>query len=174
MPRPRSSRIRGRARPSRPSARPRPAPDLAPTVASLLEDAGVRLEQAGIETAPSASALRVARGSAARLRLEDRVTFHGGDLLEPVRALAGRVDLVVSNPPYVTDEEWERLAPEVREHDPRMALVPPEGVAALYARLIGQAREILRAGGWVAGGVGAGLGGVVLRALAAERVREVS
>ena len=49
----------------------------------------------------SAPALDVARENARRLGLEGRVAFHHGDLLQPVAHLAGRIDLVVSNPPYV-------------------------------------------------------------------------
>jgi release factor glutamine methyltransferase len=110
----------------------------------------------------SDAALRVAQGNASRLQLEERVTFHHGDLLAPVAHLAGGVDLVISNPPYVTVEELAGLEPEVREHDPRVALVPPEGVIALYARLLGQARAILRPGGVTAVEVGLGqAGGVV-------------
>jgi len=115
----------------------------------------------------SPAALLVARGNAARLGLLDRVAFHEGDLLAPLRDRAGTVDLVVSNPPYVTEEEWARLAPEVRDHDPRLALVPPEGVPGLYARLIGQARAVLGPGGWLAVEVGAGL-----HAAVADRMRQ--
>src|SRR5438477_2739082 len=92
----------------------------------------------------SASALRVARGNAARLGLPSRVTFHEGDLLAPVLGLKGTVDLVASNPPYVTEEEWPLLDPEVRDHDPRTALVPGEGVGPIYARLFEQAGDLLR------------------------------
>lgn len=104
----------------------------------------------------SPEALRVARANAARLGLVSRVEFHEGDLLAPVRARGGAIDLVVSNPPYVSAEEWTGLEPEVRDHDPRMALVPPEGVAAIYARLIHEAARLLRRPGWLAVEIGAG------------------
>ena len=107
----------------------------------------------------SPAALLVARGNAARLHLESRVTFHEGDLLDPVRAQAGEIDLVVSNPPYVSAGEWASLEPEVRDHDPRLALVPPEGVAALYERLITSAAAALRPGGSVLVEIGADDGG---------------
>jgi release factor glutamine methyltransferase len=103
----------------------------------------------------SPGALLVARGNAARLRVDARVTFHEGDLLEPVTPLAGAVDLVVSNPPYVSVEEWVTLEPEVRVHDPRMALVPPEGVRALYDRLVTRAAVTVRPGGFVLVEIGA-------------------
>jgi release factor glutamine methyltransferase len=114
----------------------------------------------------SPAALLVARGNAARLRVASRVTFHEGDLLEPVTALAGTVDLVVSNPPYVSAEEWAALEPEVRGHDPRMALVPPEGVRALYDRLVTRAAATVRPGGFVLVEVGASDQGQAAQAMA--------
>ncbi len=86
----------------------------------------------------SHAALTVARENAHRL--QRRITFHEGDLLGPVAGL--RIDLVVSNPPYVEDAEWTQLQPEVRDHDPRTALVPPEGPLPLYRRLIAQAAAL--------------------------------
>jgi release factor glutamine methyltransferase len=94
----------------------------------------------------SGAALEVARGNATRLRLESRVRFHEGDLLQPLAARPEAVDLVVSNPPYVSEEERRHLEPEVRDHDPRAALVPPDGFPALLARLLGQSRRLLRPG----------------------------
>lgn len=108
-----------------------------------------------VATDLSAPALAVARENAARLGVAGRVRFVRGDLLDPFRALA-TFDLVVSNPPYVRDAEWRDLAPEVRDHDPRSALVPPEGVEALYGRLLAGAARVLRPGGAVAMEVGAG------------------
>jgi release factor glutamine methyltransferase len=107
----------------------------------------------------SPAALRVARGNASRLHLESRVMFHEGDLLEPMRSQAGAVDLVVSNPPYVSAQEWATLEPEVRDHDPRLALVPPGGVRPLYDKLIAGAALALRPGGHVLVEIGADDGG---------------
>jgi len=54
------------------------------------------------------------------------------------------MDAVVSNPPYVSAEEWDGLEPEVRDHDPREALVPgPTGLEA-YQALVGAAFILLR------------------------------
>ena len=114
----------------------------------------------------SPPALLVARGNASRLHLGSRVAFHEGDLLEPVRPLTGTIDLVVSNPPYVSAEEWTALEPEVRDHDPRLALVPPEGVRPLYDRLIESAAGVLRPGGCVLVEIGADDGGRTAAALA--------
>jgi release factor glutamine methyltransferase len=103
----------------------------------------------------SKAALEVARENARRLGLEERVAFHHGDLLEPVARLAGRIDLVVSNPPYVDPAERDTLAPEVRDHEPATALFTPDVKA--YPRLARGAREILRPGGSLVVEIGIGL-----------------
>jgi release factor glutamine methyltransferase len=68
----------------------------------------------------SEAALTLAGENRVRSGVDGRVTLVHGDLLEGVE---GRFDLVVSNPPYVGAEEWERLQPEIRLYEPRAALV---------------------------------------------------
>lgn len=109
----------------------------------------------------SEPALGVARRNAERLGLSDRVRFHQGDLVDPVASLAGRVDLLVSNPPYVEADELPTLAPEVRDHEPRLALSPAEGVRSLYERLLAGARLALRPAGWAVVEIGIGWAGPV-------------
>jgi release factor glutamine methyltransferase len=104
----------------------------------------------------SAAALAVARENARRLGLADRVAFHLGDLLEPVADLAGRIDLVVSNPPYVNEAARDTLEPEVRDHEPAVALFAPGDALSVYRRLAAAAAAALRPGGWLAVEVGAG------------------
>ena len=104
----------------------------------------------------SGPALAVARENARRLGLEDRVAFDEGDLLEPVAGLAGRIDLVVSNPPYVDEKARAALAPEVRDHEPPVALFAPGDALSVYRRLAAAAADALRPGGWLAVEVGAG------------------
>jgi len=124
----------------------------------VLSLAAERPDATMVATDLSAAALAIARENASRLDLAGRVRFVRGDLLDAFRSGPGAppFDLVVSNPPYVDDAEWRDLAPEVRDHDPRSALVPPDGVAALYGRLLAGAARVLRPGGTVAVEVGAG------------------
>jgi release factor glutamine methyltransferase len=105
-------------------------------------------------------AVELARANAQRLGLEVRVL--GGSFLEPLPAeLRGRVDLVVSNPPYVSRAEYEDLPAEVRA-DPRDALVGgPESSAALAH----QAAGWLRGGGTLAVEIAASSGEEVARGL---------
>jgi release factor glutamine methyltransferase len=109
----------------------------------------------------SEPALGVARENARRLGLGERVAFHLGQLLEPLSGLEGQVDLVVSNPPYVDPSERETLAPEVRDHEPGLALFPPGDVLSIYRRLLPEAFERLRPGGWLLVEIAPALAGAV-------------
>jgi release factor glutamine methyltransferase len=115
----------------------------------------------------SAGALEVARANLAATRLDGRVRLVEHDLRGGFGA--GRFDLVVSNPPYVGEDEIEGLEPEVRDWEPRDALVGP-GATEAIAR---GAHEALRAGGWLVLEVADGESGevaVLLRALGFEGV----
>lgn len=93
----------------------------------------------------SEEALGLARENARRNGAE--VAFAHGDFGSPPDAWAGRVDLVVSNPPYVSEAEWAELPPEVREHEPRAALVPGKTGLEAYRALLPAARGLLVPGG---------------------------
>lgn len=91
----------------------------------------------------SAGALEVAWENADRLRAS-RIEFVPGDLACPPEEWRGTMDVVISNPPYVSEAEWLDLAPEVRDHEPKEALVPgPTGDEA-YAVLAPAAARLLR------------------------------
>lgn len=93
----------------------------------------------------SEEAVRRARGNADRLGA--RVQVVHGDGLEALARL-GPVDMLVSNPPYVTLEERDSLAPEVRDHEPELALFAPEGDPDHWVRrLVQAAPAALRPGG---------------------------
>ncbi|MGA7271271.1 MAG: peptide chain release factor N(5)-glutamine methyltransferase [Acidimicrobiia bacterium] len=92
----------------------------------------------------SDNALDVARANAARLGA--RVEFHHGDLFGALpSSLRHRVDLVVSNPPYVSSGEWNSLPEDVR-HEPRMALVAGPAGTEILARIAGGVED------WIAEG----------------------
>ncbi len=106
----------------------------------------------------SAGALRVARRNAERHGVAGRVTFLEGDLLKPLeaRGLSGQVDILVSNPPYIAEREWEALQPEVRLFEPRIALAGGRDGLAVYRRLVREAAGLLNATGWLIMEVGQG------------------
>ncbi|MET0552752.1 MAG: peptide chain release factor N(5)-glutamine methyltransferase [Vicinamibacteria bacterium] len=117
----------------------------------------------------SPAALAVARDNARRLGLADRVRFHEGDLLAPVAA-EPRFDLVVSNPPYVGEGEIPSLAPEVRDHEPRMALTPPGERASMYGRLASAAAAHLAPAGALIVEIGSGMTEEVVQALSGAQL----
>ncbi len=90
----------------------------------------------------SFEALVVARENARRLGA--RVEFATMDLLAACR---GSLDLIVSNPPYIPDEEIPGLQREVAGHEPHVALSGGAGGLVLVKRLATEAQELLRPGG---------------------------
>lgn len=96
----------------------------------------------------SAEALAVARGNAALHGLAERITFHQADLLED-SAVAGPWDVVVANLPYVKEVEFAGLPRDVRDHEPRLALVGGQLGIEVLQRLAARAGERLAPGGWL-------------------------
>ena len=110
-------------------------------LATLAERAGAR----GVGTDISSEALAVAKENAANLELDNRATF----LRTEWAAGFGddSFDLVVSNPPYIPSGDIPGLDPEVRDHDPVLALDGgPDGLVA-YRELAPEIRRILRPDG---------------------------
>ena len=94
----------------------------------------------------STVALHVAKRNADRHGVNARITWHAGSLLEPVD---GKVDLIVSNPPYVPLGDAETLPPDVREYEPAVALFSGgDGLATIRA-LVTQAADRVRKDGWL-------------------------
>jgi len=111
----------------------------------------------------SGQALTYARQNAQNLGLGGRVAWLQGDLWEPVAAAGGFFDLIVANPPYVSQAEWERLPPEVRGYEPPEALLAgPEGLDFLRPIIAGAGAH-LRPQGWLLTEIGAGQGPSVRR-----------
>ncbi len=85
-------------------------------VAHKVKDARVTLGEVSPE------AIRVAKKNIADQKLSGRVSCIQLDVRQPAAKFLGTFDLIVSNPPYVTTGEYERLDPSVRDYEPRMAL----------------------------------------------------
>jgi release factor glutamine methyltransferase len=94
----------------------------------------------------SAEALEVARGNARRNGVEDRVACLAGDLQS---LPSGPFDAIVSNPPYIPSRDWQQLMPEVRDHEPRLALDGGDDGLEAYRLIAVQALQILSPGGWL-------------------------
>lgn len=97
----------------------------------------------------SPGALQMAQHNAERHGVADRIAFLEGDLFAPVDP-SERFDAIVSNPPYVRSGELEELEPDVRLHEPRLALDGgPQGMA-VAERIIECAADYLVSGGLLA------------------------
>lgn len=120
----------------------------------------------------SAAALAVARANAERHGVAERIEFVEADLLADPR-LAGPWDVIVSNPPYVREDEFAALPRDVRDHEPRGALVAgPTGIEVV-ARLAAEAAERLAPGGWLLVEIGPSTVAAAEAALAGERGLEL-
>jgi len=96
----------------------------------------------------SADALAVAKTNAARQGVLEKMRFLQGDLLDPIPA-GELFHFVMSNPPYIAQEDIGKLAPGVRDFEPHLALDGGPGGFTLFDRLIEQARRYLQPGGYL-------------------------
>jgi len=94
----------------------------------------------------SAAALAVARQNAEAHGVADRIEFVQSDLLSELPR-SRQFDCVASNPPYVSAAEMEQLPREVRDHEPREALLAGPRGTEVIQRLLGQAAAHLKPGG---------------------------
>ncbi|MCA9607653.1 MAG: peptide chain release factor N(5)-glutamine methyltransferase [Myxococcales bacterium] len=111
----------------------------------------------------SAEALAIARANAERLGVE--LSFREGDLFA---AADGRYRLVVCNPPYVAADELPTLEPEVRDHEPALALVSGPTGFEIHDRLVAEAGAFLEDGGAILVEVGEGQAQELARRFAAQ------
>lgn len=95
----------------------------------------------------SVDALAIAQLNAQQLGFESNIHFYQGSWFSPLAALKGQLSGVVSNPPYIPRDELQQLQPEVRDHEPLMAL--DGGIDGLdcIRHLIRTAPDYLRPGG---------------------------
>lgn len=149
------------------------AMDLLPPTPSVVVDMGTgsgcvglaikheRPDVRMITTDVSPEALEVARSNASLLGLD--VEFVEGDRLVALDpSLRGAVALIVTNPPYVSETEWPLLPADVRDHEPRVALVMGDGLD-IYRYLAGEAGAWLALGGVLVAEIGAGQGTEIRR-----------
>ena len=101
----------------------------------------------------SAGALDMARKNAERHGVQERITFLEGDLLAPLRE---PVHVIAANLPYINTDDWRELPPEIRIHEPRLALDGGEDGLDLIRRLLDDAPRYLIEGGVVLAEFGIG------------------
>jgi release factor glutamine methyltransferase len=99
----------------------------------------------GIDT--SSKAVELTKKNIKKHDLQKRLRVLEGDLLEPLLKMDKKnVDIVVSNPPYISKDEMKKLPPEVKK-EPELALAGGEEGLEIYHKLIPQAKKVLRPGG---------------------------
>jgi release factor glutamine methyltransferase len=101
-------------------------------------------EAKGVGTDISDAALAIATETATNAGVEVRAQFQNSDWFETV---TGKFDLIVSNPPYITAAEMDDLSPDVREHEPHIALTPGGDGLAAYRRIARDLPEYLAPNG---------------------------
>ncbi len=117
-------------------------------------------------------ALTLARENAASLGLQERIEFRGGDLFEPIK---GRCfDMILMNPPYVSQDEYEALPQEIRVHEPAEALLAGADGLMVIRRLVAGAPAHLTEKGWLLFEIGAGQGEAAGELLKAAGFKETS
>ncbi len=96
----------------------------------------------------SKKALKIAQSNT-RLHKITNITFLKGYLLSPLKKqnLQGKLDILVSNPPYISKKEWTELSPEITEHEPKKALLAGKRGTETIEKIISKSPLYLKPGG---------------------------
>ena len=103
-----------------------------------------------VATDISSDALLLAQENAANNKLSDKISFRLGNWFESLQKNESAFDLIVSNPPYLSNKEWECSQPEVREHDPKLALVSKNEGHDHLLHILTASKQHLNSGGLLA------------------------
>lgn len=124
----------------------------------------------GVGTDLSDKALAVAKQNAEKLGVTSRVSLKQSDWFDGV---AGQFDLIVSNPPYIAADEMQALQPEVRDHEPRMALTDEKDGLSCYRAIIAGASGYLTDAGHLIVEIGPTQGQAVSDMMHKQRFAEI-
>jgi len=128
----------------------------------LAQELGCQVAAVDLSTA----ALSVARENCAKHDCLEQVSLLASDLFAGLRP--GRIfDLIVSNPPYIAEGDLASLAPEVREHEPRLALTGGERGLDCIAQIVQESKKYLQKDCWLFMEIGMDQGDQVCALLAA-------
>jgi release factor glutamine methyltransferase len=99
----------------------------------------------------SQEALEIAKTNAQRHDVADKIHLLHGDIFGAFSSHIdkGIADFIVSNPPYVTESEWKNLEPELKDHEPREALVAGKDGLCFYRQIIKEATDWLMFDGYM-------------------------
>lgn len=107
-----------------------------------------------VATDISAEALEVAAANARRHGVSDRIDFLQGDLVQPLldypgTAAKGTLHYLLSNPPYIPDDEWDAVEPNVKNHEPTIALRGGMDGLDFVRSLLVEGQPLVRSGGLI-------------------------
>jgi len=91
----------------------------------------------------SDSALKVAKKNAELNSLQDRIKFQQFNILTDNLESLGKYDLIVSNPPYVSEKDYESLEPELKDHEPKISLTDNLDGISFYKHIIENSNQIM-------------------------------
>ncbi|WP_350343559.1 peptide chain release factor N(5)-glutamine methyltransferase [Proteinivorax tanatarense] len=118
------------------------------TIAKLCADVRVHA------TEISEKSLKIAQNNAVDIGVKNKVTFYNGSLLEPIINREIKADMILSNLPYIPEDEYESLGKTVKEYEPKSALVGGETGLEIYSQLLSQVGKVLRSEGVIAFEIG--------------------
>lgn len=119
----------------------------------LLSVLAERADASGVGVDLSGDAVAIAQTNAGALGVAARASIIHRSYADE---LDGSFDLALSNPPYISRAEVETLAPDVRNHDPAMALSPGDDALEAYRTILSAMPGWLKPGGWIGFEVGMG------------------
>ena len=108
-----------------------------------------------------------------RNNLEDRVSFIKSDLLDEIIKVNKRYNIIVSNPPYIKEDEIETLMEDVKDYEPKTALNGGDDGLVFYRKIVEQSKETLLEGGMLCFEIGYDQGESVKNLLEENRFVDV-
>ncbi len=123
---------------------------IAVTLAEKIETADI------IATDISHKIVEVARNNAKLQKVKRKINFLVAKNLEALKERESSFDLIVSNPPYISVSDWEKVQPEIKEYEPLNALVAGEDGLDFYRKIIPDISKFLTHNGWLIVEIGMG------------------
>ncbi len=121
----------------------------------------------------SAEAVELAKANAERNRGKETINFLVGDLFDPVADRERSFSFIVSNPPYVTEEDYARLPRHIKDYEPAQALVAGADGLQVIREIVAQAPKFLKSDGYLAMEIGYNQKDSVAELLAKQGYTEV-
>ena len=103
----------------------------------------------GLATDIDINAIQVAQKNHKKICSESDINFYCGNWWEPLKKYSGRINLAISNPPYIPRSVYEKLPPSVKNFEPKIALYGGEDGLYHIQQIISEAPKFLVKGGWL-------------------------